>query len=62
MVTKDDPNTADLAVTVSTKEGPDGDGMIPAMWQRGVAIWLEGPDPRGIGVVEFITNWLSRSC
>ena len=58
-VTKDDPNTADPAVAVSTKRGPDGNGMIAAMWQTFASVWAEGPDPRGIGVVEFISNWLA---
>ena len=58
-VTKDDPNTAAPVVAVSTEKGPDGNGMIAAMWQTFASVWAEGPDPRGIGVVEFIANWLA---
>ena len=58
-VTEGDPNTADPAVAVSTEKGPDGNGMIAILWQRNAPAWPEGPDPRGIGVVEFIANWLA---
>ena len=58
-VTEGDPNTADPAVAVSTEKGPDGNGMIAILWQRNAPAWPDGPDPRGIGVVEFIANWLA---
>lgn len=58
-VDKDDPNTADPAVAVSTEKGRDGNGIIAAMWQKDAAEWAEKPDPRGVGVVEFISNWLT---
>ena len=34
--------------------------MIAAMWQKAQPDWADGKDPRGIGVVEFINNWLSE--
>ena len=58
-VDKDDPNTADPVVAVSHEKGKDGNGMIAAMWQTDKPAWPVKPDPRGIGVVEFISNWLS---
>lgn len=58
-VTEGDPNTADPAVAVSTEKGPDGNGMIAILWQRNAPAWPDGPDPHGIGVVEFIANWLA---
>ena len=32
--------------------------MIAAMWQVGRPEWPDKPDIRGIGVAEFINNWL----
>ena len=58
-VDKDDPNTADPAVAVSNEKGRDGNGMIAAMWQKDSPAWAAKPDPRGVGVVEFISNWLT---
>ena len=58
-VDKDDPDTADPVVAVSTEKGRDGNGMIAAMWQKDAPEWAEKPDPRGVGVVEFISNWLT---
>lgn len=53
-----DKNTADPAVAISKTPGKDGTGMIAAMWQVGRPEWPEKPDIRGIGVAEFINNWL----
>lgn len=53
-----DKNTADPAVAISKTPGKDGTGMIAAMWQVGAPEWAEKPDVRGIGVAEFINNWL----
>lgn len=52
----DDPNTADPAVAVHS----DG-GIIAAMWQKDAPEWADGEDPRGIGVIEFIANWLTEN-
>ena len=49
----DDGISADPAVAVHTTEG----GIIAAMWQKAQPDW-DGEDPRGVGVIEFITNWL----
>ena len=49
----------DPVVAVSTVKGKDGNGMIAAMWNLNAPEWAEKPDPRGIGVVEFIANWLT---
>ena len=49
-----DDTTADPAVAVNKKYG----GIIAAMWQKDSPDWT-GDDPRGPGVVEFITNWLT---
>ena len=54
-----DKNTADPAVAVSKTPGGDGTGMIAAMWQKNAPIWADKPDIRGIGVAEFINNWLA---
>ncbi len=56
-----DKNTADPAVAVSKTPGKDGTGMIAAMWQTGAPEWAEKPDIRGIGVAEFINNWLAEN-
>lgn len=53
-----DKNTADPAVAVSKTPGKDGTGMIAAMWQKASPEWAEKDDIRGIGVAEFINNWL----
>ncbi len=55
-----DKTTADPAVAVSKSPGKDGTGMIAAMWQKSQPIWADKPDIRGIGVVEFINNWLAE--
>lgn len=57
---KEDDNNADPAVAISKEAGEDGNGMIAAMWQTATPNWA-GTDPRGIGVVEFIENWLSEN-
>lgn len=54
-----DKNTADPAVAVSKTPGGDGTGMIAAMWQVGAPVWADKPDIRGVGVAEFINNWLA---
>ena len=56
-----DKNNADPAVAISNSPGKDGTGMIAAMWQSARPEWPEKPDIRGIGVVEFINNWLSEN-
>ena len=58
-VDKADKNSGDPVVAVSTEKGRDGNGMIAAMWQKDAPEWADKPDPRGIGVVEFIANWLT---
>ena len=58
-VDKGDKNSGDPVVAISKEDGKDGTGMIAAMWQKDAAEWAAKPDPRGIGVVEFISNWLS---
>ena len=55
-----DDNNGDPAVAVNKEESEDGFGMIAAMWQAAVPNWA-GTDPRGIGVVEFIENWLGEN-
>ena len=55
-----DKNNADPAVAISKEPGEDGTGMIAAMWQSARPEWPDNPDIRGIGVVEFINNWLSE--
>ena len=57
---QENANNADPAVAISKTEGKDGYGMIAAMWQTATPDW-DGTDPRGIGVAEFITNWLSEN-
>ncbi len=54
----DDAN-ADPAVAISKDPGEDGTGMIAAMWQAALPEWPGNTDIRGIGVVEFINNWLA---
>ena len=56
-----DKNTADPAIAVSKTPGKDGTGMIAAMWQKNAPIWADKPDIRGIGVAEFINNWLTEN-
>ena len=51
----DGADSADPAVAVNSVYG----GIIAAMWQDDAPEWPDDPDPRGIGVVEFITNWLA---
>ena len=55
-----DKNNADPAVAISKDPGEDGTGMIAAMWQSARPEWPGGEDIRGIGVVEFINNWLAE--
>lgn len=55
-VSNDDANSADPAVAVHKTEG----GIIAAMWQKAQPEW-DGTDPRGIGVIEFIANWLMEN-
>lgn len=57
---QEDANNADPVVAVSKESGEDGNGMIAAMWQTATPNW-SGTDPRGIGVAEFIENWLSEN-
>ena len=56
-----DKNNADPAVAVSKSPGKDGTGMIAAMWQAARPEWAEKTDIRGIGVAEFINNWLAEN-
>jgi hypothetical protein len=56
-----DADNADPAVAVSKKAGKDGNGIIAAMWQAAKPAWPDKPDIRGIGVVEFIANWLDET-
>ena len=46
---------ADPAVAINKKYG----GIIASMWHKTQPNWI-GTDPRGIGVVEFIANWLTE--
>ena len=55
-----DKISADPAVAISKKAGKDGSGMIAAMWQKDSPVWADKVDVRGIGVVEFIANWLTE--
>ncbi len=57
---QEDDNNADPAVAISKEAGKDGNGMIAAMWQTATPNW-SGTDPRGIGVAEFIENWISEN-
>ncbi len=57
---QENADNADPAVAISKEAGKDGFGMIAAMWQMATPDWI-GTDPRGIGVAEFITNWLSEN-
>ena len=54
-VAKNDPYSADPAVAVNKTYG----GIIAAMWQKAQPNWI-GTDPRGIGVIEFVANWLTE--
>ena len=56
-----DKNNADPAVAISKSPGKDGTGMIAAMWQSAKPEWPDNPDIRGVGVAEFINNWLSEN-
>lgn len=56
---QEDENNADPAVAINKEMGSDGLPMIAAMWQSATPNWI-GTDPRGIGVVEFIQNWLTE--
>ena len=60
-VDKVDENSADPVVAISKEEGKDGTGMIAAMWQKDAPVWAGKPDPRGIGVAEFMVNWLQEN-
>ena len=60
-VDKGDKNSADPVVAISTEDGKDGTGMIAAMWQKDAPVWAGKPDPRGIGVAEFLVNWLQEN-
>ena len=51
---KNNTSFADPAVAVNKKYG----GIIASMWHKAQPNWV-GPDPRGIGVIEFIANWLT---
>ena len=57
---QEDANNADPVVAISKESGKDGNGMIAAMWQAAIPNW-SGTDPRGIGVAEFIENWISEN-
>ena len=46
---------ADPAVAINKEYG----GIIASMWHKSQPNWI-GTDPRGIGVVEFIANWLTE--
>ena len=46
---------ADPAVAINKEYG----GIIASMWHKAQPNWI-GTDPRGIGVVEFIANWLTE--
>ena len=35
--------------------------MIAAMWQKAAPVWPGKPDIRGVGVTEFINNWLTEN-
>ena len=60
-VDKGDKNSADPVVAISKEDGKDGTGMIAAMWQKDAPVWAGKPDPRGIGVAEFLVNWLQEN-
>ncbi|MYF98659.1 hypothetical protein F4212_05925 [Candidatus Poribacteria bacterium] len=57
---QENADNADPAVAISKEKGKDGFGMIAAMWQMATPNWA-GTDPRGIGVAEFIENWLAEN-
>jgi hypothetical protein len=54
------PNDADPAVAIGKTPGKDGTPMIAALWQSARPDWV-GTDPRGIGVAQFINNWLTEN-
>jgi len=60
-VDKGDKNSGDPVVAISKEDGKDGTGMIAAMWQKDAPVWADKPDPRGIGVAEFMVNWLQEN-
>ena len=49
------PLFADPAVAINKEYG----GIIASMWHKAQPNWI-GTDPRGIGIVEFIANWLTE--
>merc|ERR1711959_330299 len=57
----EDGDDADPAVAIAKKAGKDGNGMIAAMWQSAKPKWPDKPDIRGIGVGEFMVNWLQEN-
>ena len=52
---ENNPLFADPAVAINKEDG----GIIVSMWHKAQPNWI-GTDPRGIGVVEFIVNWLTE--
>ena len=46
---------ADPAVAINKEYG----GIIASMWNKSQLNWI-GTDPRGIGIVEFVANWLTE--
>ena len=46
---------ADPAVAINKEYG----GIVASMWHKAQPNWI-GTDPRGVGVVEFIVNWLTE--
>jgi hypothetical protein len=58
-VDQGDKNSADPVVAVSTERGPDGNGMIAAMWQKDAPVWAGKPDPRG-RIPRFLRLWQSE--
>jgi len=57
----EDGADADPAVAIMKDSGKDGTGMIAAMWQAAKPVWPDKPDIRGIGVGEFMVNWLQEN-
>ena len=52
---ENNPLFADPAVAINKEYG----GIIASMWHKAQPNWI-GRDPRGIGIVEFIANWLTE--
>ena len=52
---ENNPLFADPAVAINKEYG----GIIASMWHKAQPNWI-GTDPRGIGIVEFIANWLTE--